>query len=298
MEVAPGIHHFETFPFNWYVIEEAGRLTLLDAGFPGHYKALVEGLRSIGRELQDIEAVVLTHIHADHIGFAQKLRRELKVPVYVHRDDIPASREITRIPPSGFLVNLWRPFVQKGILLNAVRNGVFTRSESIVGATPYKADEVLNVPGRPRVIHVPGHTAGECMLHLEDRSVLFSGDAIVTLNLLTGENVAPRVPYRRVNDNDRLARYSVAMLEELGRFKMLPGHGRPWTGTVEEVAEAAQVANLRSHAAKPLWFSSSTHQPRLLSAINLVLVASCTAGTGAAIPYGFRTVFLRRSDGF
>ena len=138
--------------------------------------------------------------------------------------------------------------MQKGILLNAVRNGV-ARSEDIIGAIPYKADEVLNVPGRPRVIHVPGHTAGECMLHLENRSVLFSGDAIVTLNLLTGEHVAPRVPYRRVNDNDRLARYSVAMLEELGRFKMLPGHGRPWTGTVGEVFEAAQVAALRSPSA-------------------------------------------------
>lgn len=248
VQVAPGVYHFETFPFNWYVIEEAGRLTLVDAGFPGHYQALVDGLRTIGRELQDIEAVVLTHIHADHIGFAQRLKRELNVPVYVHRDDIPASREITRIPPNGFFVNLWRPFVDKSILLNAVQHGV-ARSENIEGAIAYKHGDVLEVPGRPRAIHVPGHTAGECMFHLEGRSVLFSGDALVTLNLLTGEHVAPRVPYRRVNDDDRLARYSIAMLEELGRFEMLPGHGRPWSGTVAEVLQAAQVAGLRSTTA-------------------------------------------------
>ena len=89
--IAPGVHHFDTFPFNWYVVEEAGRLTLVDAGFPDHYDVLIAGLRSIGRELRDVEAVVLTHIHADHVGFAERLRRELGVPVYVHEDDLAAS---------------------------------------------------------------------------------------------------------------------------------------------------------------------------------------------------------------
>jgi len=48
MELINGIHHFETGPFNWYVIEESGRLTLVDAGFPGHYRVFLDGLRSIG----------------------------------------------------------------------------------------------------------------------------------------------------------------------------------------------------------------------------------------------------------
>ncbi len=31
--IAPGIYHFDTGPFNWYIIEDEGRLTLVDAGF-------------------------------------------------------------------------------------------------------------------------------------------------------------------------------------------------------------------------------------------------------------------------
>jgi glyoxylase-like metal-dependent hydrolase (beta-lactamase superfamily II) len=249
MLVAPGIHHFETYPFNWYVIEQDSRLTLVDAGFPGHYDVFIAGLRSIGRELRDVDAVVLTHIHADHTGFAERVRRELNVPVYVHLDDIPASEHVTKIPPKGFLLNIWRPYVSRWILGTAIGAGV-PRTESITGAIPFRDGEVLDVPGRPMMIHMPGHTAGECMLFLEDRQVLISGDAVITLNLLNGEHVPPRVPYRLVNDDDLLARRSIARLGELGTFTMLPGHGRPWKGTVEGIVEAAGVAELRADAGR------------------------------------------------
>jgi hypothetical protein len=66
------------------------------------------------------------------------------------------------------------------------------------------------------------------------QTVLISGDALVTLNLLTGEHVSPGVPYRLLNYNDAQARRSVARLRELGRVTMLPGHGRPWQGTIAE----------------------------------------------------------------
>ena len=116
MQVAPAVHHFETFPFNWYVIEEDGRLTIVDAGFPAHYAVLENGLRSIGRTVRDIEAVILTHIHADHTGFAERLRREQNVPVFVHADDLAASARVPRLPPIGFFMNLWRPFVPRRVL--------------------------------------------------------------------------------------------------------------------------------------------------------------------------------------
>ncbi len=235
--IAPGVHHFDTFPFNWYVVEEAGRLTLVDAGFPDHYDVLIAGLRSIGRELRDVEAVVLTHIHADHVGFAERLRRELRVPVYVHEDDLAASRDVSKVPLSGFLINMWRPFVLRRVLGGAVGAGA-PRTESIVGAVPYRDGDVLSVPGRPRAIHVPGHTAGECMLYLEDRQVLLSGDAVITLDLLTGSHVPPRVPYRRLNANDLQARRSLARLGDLGGFTLLPGHGRPWQGDTAQMLRA------------------------------------------------------------
>ena len=44
--IAPGIHHFDTGPFNWYIIEDEGRLTLVDAGFPGNYSVFTKGIAS------------------------------------------------------------------------------------------------------------------------------------------------------------------------------------------------------------------------------------------------------------
>jgi glyoxylase-like metal-dependent hydrolase (beta-lactamase superfamily II) len=228
MQVATGVYHFETFPFNWYVIEEGGRLTVLDAGFPGHYDVLLAGLRSIGRDLKDIEAVLLTHIHADHVGFAERLRRA-GIPVFVHEDDLAASRSVPRLPPVGFFINVWRPFVPRWIIANGVFAGAFN-TEDIGKAHVFRDGQRLELPGRPIALHMPGHTAGECMFFLEERNTLISGDALVTLNMLTGQATPPRVPYKYLNDDDQKARDSVRHLDGLGMVTMLPGHGGPWTG--------------------------------------------------------------------
>ena len=49
-------------------------------------------LGASGRRLSDIEAVVLTHAHFDHLGFAERARTDLGVPVWVHENDVPLTR--------------------------------------------------------------------------------------------------------------------------------------------------------------------------------------------------------------
>jgi glyoxylase-like metal-dependent hydrolase (beta-lactamase superfamily II) len=49
------------------------------------------------------------------------------------------------------------------------------------------------VPGRPRVIHAPGHTAGNVALSLADRDVLIVGDTLGTLSFSRGES-GPQLP--------------------------------------------------------------------------------------------------------
>ena len=110
MEILPGIFHFNTDPFNWYVIKEGSRLTLVDAGFPGHYPVFLEGLRSIGSDIKDVEAIILTHAHADHMGFAERLRQATNAPVFVHQADVAASGRPLQLPWFGLLSNAWRPF--------------------------------------------------------------------------------------------------------------------------------------------------------------------------------------------
>ena len=185
MEIAPGIHHFDTGPFNWYVLEEGGRLTLVDAGFPAHYSVFRKGIRSLGRELKDVEAILLTHSHADHTGFAERLRKETKAPVFVHSADLAAIGKVLQLPWWGLLSNAWRPYIAT-MLLTATVNGIFTMP-FIINARTFGDGDVLDVPGRPRVLHAPGHTPGEVAFYLPERKVLISGDTLLTRNLMTGE---------------------------------------------------------------------------------------------------------------
>ena len=241
MEILPGIFHFNTDPFNWYVIKEGGRLTLVDAGFPGHYSVFVEGLRSIGHEIKDVEAIIITHAHADHMGFAERVRRATGVPVFVHRADLAASGRILQLPWGGLLSNAWRPFTAS-MLGRAIGNRVFSLAR-INEARAFDDGDVLDVPGRPHVLHAPGHTPGEVAFYLPKRGVLLSGDVLVTRNLMTGEWGGPQVPHRSLNADDQQSRRTLDRLREIGRVTMLPGHGRPWVGSMADAISLARATS-------------------------------------------------------
>src|SRR5436309_1933782 len=85
MRIAPGIHRVGgNSMINAYLAEEGGEVTLIDAGLPGYYKDLDSELAAMGRAPGDVRALVLTHGHSDHVGFAERLRRERRVPVSIH----------------------------------------------------------------------------------------------------------------------------------------------------------------------------------------------------------------------
>ncbi|MEK7315070.1 MAG: MBL fold metallo-hydrolase [Candidatus Eisenbacteria bacterium] len=239
MQVARGIHHFDTGPFNWYVIEEAGRLTLVDAGFPGHYAAFVKGIASLGRGMRDVEAIVVTHAHADHTGFAERVRLESGAPVFVHEADRDSIGHVLQLPWWGLLSNAWRPYTA-GMLGRAIAHGVFTMP-TITQARTFRDGDVLDVPGRPHVIHTPGHTDGEVALHMPEPEVLISGDTLVTRDLMSGEAGPPQITHHLLNADDRAALRSLDRIRDLGRVTMLPGHGRPWTGDMAEAVSGAEA---------------------------------------------------------
>ena len=92
MEIAPGIRRLGTGIVNVYLIEETGSITIVDAGLPGYWGDLVKELAAIGRTIEDVRAVVLTHAHTDHIGFAERIRRGRDVPIRIHDADAALAR--------------------------------------------------------------------------------------------------------------------------------------------------------------------------------------------------------------
>src|SRR6187401_1145115 len=91
-QVAPGVHRLGN-PFgNCYLLEEGNSLTLVDGGMPGFRPQLHQYLRERGRSVTDIEAVILTHAHSDHVGMAEGVRRDAPAPVHVHELDADMAR--------------------------------------------------------------------------------------------------------------------------------------------------------------------------------------------------------------
>jgi len=100
--------------------------------------------------------------------------------------------------------------------------------------------EELDLPGSPRIIHVPGHTPGSVAVHVAAADALFVGDAMTTRSVLTGER-GPRPAPFTLDPEAALA--SLAKLEAIPASWVLPGHGPPWRGGVAEaIRQVRQVA--------------------------------------------------------
>ena len=234
--VAPGVHRVEDAYTNWYLVEEGGRLTVVDAGVPTSWGSFTDALSSLGHASADVDAVVLTHAHFDHVGFAERARSELGVPVWVHEEDVPLTRN-----PMGYAHERGRSayLTNPGalpIMVSLARNRAFWPSP--VADVRVYGDGVLDVPGSPRVVFSPGHTYGHCALWLEDRDVLLAGDGVVTLDPYTGGR-GPQIVARAATAYSDRALQSLDALEATGAGTVLTGHGEPWR---EGIAEACRLA--------------------------------------------------------
>ena len=234
MEVADGVHRFGTRMVNWYLIERGGRLTLVDAGMRGYWPQLTRALADLGRKLEEVEAVVLTHAHADHVGVAHQVKANSDATVWVHERD--AQPGLRRFPPMRLYL---RPTAWP-LLAHGLRNGLLATPDPAQVRT-FTDGEVLEVPGRPRVRHLPGHTRGNCALHLPDANLVFSGDALVTYDPYRRRR-GPRLLLKGVNEDNDQARASLDQLAGLNAQVLLPGHGEPWRDGV-----AAAVSEARAH---------------------------------------------------
>jgi glyoxylase-like metal-dependent hydrolase (beta-lactamase superfamily II) len=238
--VVEGVHRIEDAYTNWYIIEQDGRLTIVDAGVPTSWQSLHDALAQLGHRASAIEALVLTHAHFDHVGFAEKARTELGIPVLVHENDVPLTGHPWRYDHERRRSFYFATQVRAlPIVATFLRHRAFWPAP-IKEVTRY-TDGVLPVPGSPRVVFTPGHTLGHCGLHLPDRDVVIAGDAIVTLDPYTARR-GPRLVARAATvDSER----NTASLEALAGTRartVLVGHGEPWTGGVEEAVALARAA--------------------------------------------------------
>ena len=91
-QVAEGVHRLTNGVSNFYLIEEAGKLVLVDAGAPKDWALFARAVQGLGKTAGDLDAVLLTHAHSDHIGFAEQARATAGAQVWVHEQDVQMAR--------------------------------------------------------------------------------------------------------------------------------------------------------------------------------------------------------------
>jgi glyoxylase-like metal-dependent hydrolase (beta-lactamase superfamily II) len=237
MQVQEGIHRLTQGAVNFYLIEEGGRLLLVDAGAPGDWDLLVRTVADLGRRLDDLEAVLLTHAHADHIGTAERARTTTGARVWVHQADAAMASEGTPPKNDGKARSYLLRTEFYRTTFSLMRRGA-SRIIPVKEVATFADGETLDLPGRPRAVHAPGHTVGSAALLLEGRRVLLTGDVLATRNPLTGR-VAPQIMPSGLNRDTAQALRSLAALDGVTADLLLPGHGEPWP---EGTAEAVRLA--------------------------------------------------------
>ena len=190
--IAEGLHRLGSDLINFYVVEDATGVTVVDAGVPAFYDKLAHCLQQFGhtlgrrqgarahpRALRPRRLRRARPHRARRAGLRPRRRREL-----AHTQKAPRDGSVLpylRYPAAWKLV---------GVMAKAGPPGRVKIGE----VTTFGAGDRLDVPGRPRVIHAPGHTDGCVALHFEGHQALLVGDVLCSRNPLTGRRGVQVMP--------------------------------------------------------------------------------------------------------
>ena len=219
-----------------YALELPDGVALVDTGWPSEtaWQALVDGLARIGRTPRHVRAVVTTHIHSDHYGLAERIRRTSGAWLALHPAD--AARSLGTAPSDN--PNNWpEQRLRLGCPAPADAQSGWTHDwQQVYRTRPdvlIEDGELLDLPGwRLRAVWTPGHSPGHVCFHAEDLGLLLAGDHLLP-------KVTPHIGVASLQRPDPLGDYldSLVAVGALEVSEVLPGHEYRYAGLRERVAE-------------------------------------------------------------
>ncbi|MEV6456833.1 MBL fold metallo-hydrolase [Streptomyces anulatus] len=224
VEVLPRLHMFRFRIGQAYLWRDGSDLTLIDAGDIDSAAAIEDAIRTLGPDPAGIRRIVITHGHRDHYGAAQELADRYGAEIIAHARDAPLVRGERPVPEPDLLD--WElPLWEHGL---TVPEAPPTRVDREVAG-----GEVLPFGDGARVVHAPGHTAGSIAIHLPLHGVLFTGDAVASVE---------RVMLGVFNVDRAEAAATFRRLAALAPRTVCVGHGDPLTENAAAAMEAAANA--------------------------------------------------------
>lgn len=228
MEIAPNVHAVQLRGANGFLLTE-DRLALIDAGLAGSKPVLDRYLAKIGRTMDELDRIVCTHGHPDHVGGAREIADAAGAEIYIHPTDLEGVGLTVRqalVTPQGESL--------RGRLLQAMTPHPGT-------AVAINDGGVLPVLGGLEVAHTPGHTPGSVCLFARGPRILFTGDV---LQVRRGK-LAFASPI--FSHDHAQARASVRRLAEFHVDMIVFSHFRPMRdGASDALADLARQAAART----------------------------------------------------
>lgn len=204
------IHIIKSGNTNCYLIKLGRAYALIDTG-TALDKDFLTKLQAIA-PLNQIEIVILTHGHYDHIGHAAKLQKEYGSKIVIHQKDFDKAANGTMDFPKA-----------RGLFSNCIRNTTMKEMEH-AKFIPFNADIVIRSQEQLvhypqiQIVELPGHTPGSIGVMLDGN--LFVGDLMMNMPVPTKSWFA--------EDFDILAK-NIKKIKELNIQRIYPGHGNSFS---------------------------------------------------------------------
>ena len=143
------------------------KITLIDTGVKGSERYIFDYIRDQNREYSEIDSIILSHSHPDHIGSAAQIKLLTNCKVYAHKSEKEWIENIEvqnrERPVPGFY-----DLVEKSITVdNFVDHG---QEISLQDSLTLK------------IIKSPGHSMGSLNILFKEDRVLFTADSIPLKN--------------------------------------------------------------------------------------------------------------------
>jgi len=261
----PGAHM--PYSFAYLLRDSAGGLHVIDPGLDldENWGLLGWALGEIGAGLGGVRSIVATHLHPDHLGMADRLRRATGARLLLHRAEQEAldAQPSSRLTPETLAARFDEWAVpsdrREEMAAVAVRLpvSVAVRADAVL-----EDGERLDIPGfELTAIWTPGHTPGSLTLRDDRRSIILTGDHVLPVTF-SGLGLGGATP------GNPLAEY-LSSLDRVAPFadhEVLPGHEHRFTGLAvrtDELAEhhlrrSREVASaLEADAAASIWWIAS-----------------------------------------